>query len=181
MRERVGYRWIKIAEGMLLFFILMTAVFSAQTLDDKWFKVNIVAKTFKVDPDTGLSKLYNFRVTAYMRLEYVAPGNSPRGSIYDYAFWCKNETGTWVKYSDSQINTAPRSENSFRNLSLRLGLPGGGFFDTHMTAYICANPKIFKGGGEISNGYDANDYAVYGWHTATGTIVTKLPFTPTSK
>jgi hypothetical protein len=179
--ERTDDRRVRIAVSLLMFFVLMAAVVSAQTLDNKWFKVNIVAKTFKVDPDTGLSKPYNFRVTVYMYLEYVGVGYSPRGSIYDYEFWCKNETGAWVKYDDSQIHTAPQSENFFRDLSLRFGLPGGGFFDTRMTALISANPKKFKGGGEIYNGYDANDFSVLGWQTATGTLVTKLPFTPTSE
>lgn len=179
--ERAHHPGLKIVAGALMLFVLMTAVVSAQTLHDKWFKVNIVAKTFKVDPDTGLSKPYNFRVAVYMYLEYAAPGYSPRGSIYNYAFWEKNKAGNWVIFCEGQIHTAPQSENFFRNLSLRFELPGGGFFDTHMTAYISANPKKFKGGGEIYNGYDADDFPVLGWQTSTGTIATKLPFTPTSE
>ncbi len=164
--------------GLAVLAIFVLGAFStasAQSLHDKWFKVLVKADTSRLNPATGKFSSKKFQFYIYVRLVYVGPDASPRGSLYEWEIWSKTTDGRWGQAMFFYMDSSPYSENFFPDLNMRLNTEKGDSLRTYVTPRIVATPlsNSFAAGGEIYAGHDVNGQLLYGWLTMSGQMVPK--------
>ena len=166
------HSWVRLAV-LAMFVLAALSTASAQSLHDKWFKVLVKADTSRLNPVTGFFSSYKFQFYIYVHLEYVGPGDEPRGAIYDWEIWTKNEGGWWFVATQDTIESDPYSENFFPDCGMPLNTEKGDLLATFVTPRIIARPTVnaFAAGGEICLGRDCDERRLFGWLTMTGHIV----------
>ncbi|MDD8039535.1 MAG: hypothetical protein PHH18_09815 [Acidobacteriota bacterium] len=164
--------WVRLAV-LAMFVLAALSTASAQSLHAKWFKVLVKADTCRVNPYTGFFSSYKFQFYIYVYLHYAGPGESPRGSLYDWEVWSKTEGGRWECVMEFSESSSSQSENFFPDINMSLPTEKGDNFSTYVTPRIVASPlsNTFVAGGEIYAGRDINGRRLYGWLTMTGKLV----------
>ena len=154
---------------------LLAQTVSAQTYDDKWFKVNFQCTTMAVDRSTGAIKPYNFSSNVYFHFYYSKPSGS-MGAEYIILEWSQPSPGIWGITDVFRIQSSSYNEHLYPVLYLTLCNPYKTRVSVAVTAYVSAQPAAFRAGGQINLGVDSKGRELRGWISMSGTVVAPPPF-----
>ena len=160
-------------------------------LDDVWFKLDVRASGYAVDPATSKMSKAHLETKAFLHLVFnsaFADGAAP-GALYDWELWTKQDGGVWALSDTGQQQflgiasgdqLAPDMPLSFQLASGRF-LDGRGVFrfaiklDKHG---FLKQAKVSTLGGETVDGSTNGDNVLAGKLVVKGHRVnaSKLPF-----